>query len=429
MATPVPYNYRDPNYASYMASQTKPAPAPGLDTSAGKTLVPEYSTNPPPGEDASLGRWVGNQWVHWGPNFPNPADAVAPPPEAKTNDTPPPQTGTSTLTGGTVIDKSPAAPAAAPAPPATTVSDTYRDLISQMLNTSGPSTTASTAGTAPVRQTSTLVAPTATTVPFTKLDLPPPSQFDTLVHDQILKMLGGPTAEEAGKAAANSIPVSAYRNSILRDLGVQQAGAAEQSGLTGTQGSGGMAGQQEALRQAAGEKTATFTGQYVDKAMADRRAELQNAMDMAQKQGNFEDQQALQAQITALDNQIRAQANANQQFNTQSSLYLGQLGNEEDRYKNDISLYGTNLDADIRHEANANQRYQTEVQKLLGMSDVDLRRYLGDIQNQTNRYGIDVGANTSRYTTDLNANTAANELNQKAMQDQINDILKSLGLM
>jgi hypothetical protein len=217
------------------------------------------------------------------------------------------------------------------------------------------------------------VTPTRSAV---DLNLPPKSEYDQLVHDQIVKMLGGPTAEEAGKAAANSVPVSAYRNSMLRDLGVQQAGAAEQSGLTGTQGSGGLAGQQQALRQAAGESTAKFTGDYVDKAMADRRAELQQAMNMAQQQGNFEDQQALAAE-------------------------LARLNMEEERYKNDLSLYGTNVNAQLQSEQNANQRYATEVQKLLGMSDVELRRYLGDIQNQTNRYGIDVGAQTSDKNREL----------------------------
>ena len=220
-------------------------------------------------------------------------------------------------------------------PPATTISRTYNDIISQLLNTTGPTTTTGSS-----------------------FNAPPKSQFNQLVYDQIMKMLNGPSVEDVGKSAANSLPVSAYRNSMLRDLGVQQSAAAEASGLNGTQGSGGFQGRTEALRQAAGESTAKFTGEYVDKAMADRRAELQHAMDMAQQQGNFEDAQALQAEIARLD-------------------------------------------VEIRQQANANQRYATEVQKLLGLSDVELRRYLGGLQDATSRYGIDVGAQTAANRLEL----------------------------
>jgi hypothetical protein len=100
-------------------------------------------------------------------------------------------------------------------------------------------------------------------------------------------MLNGPSVEEVGRTAGNSLPVAAYRNSMLRDLDLKRSAAAEQAGISGTDQSGGFQGQTQALKQAAGEST-QFTGQYVDKAMADWRAELQNAMEMAQKQGNFE---------------------------------------------------------------------------------------------------------------------------------------------
>jgi hypothetical protein len=347
--------------------------------------APTDPTKPPPAppyaDQNRPGHWTGNQWIYndiiadptQDPNNPghfvggnwqydDPARAAMSPDERAAADAakavpPPPATTPATTTTPPASSSSAGGKTtAAPPPPSTTISDTYRDIFSQLLGSSAPSATPYNA-----------VTPTRTPV---DLNLPPKSDYDQLVHDQIVKMLGGPTAEEAGQAAAHSVPVSAYRNSILRDLGVQQAGAAEQSGLSGTQGSGGMAGQQEALRQAAGEKTATFTGNYVDKAMADRRAELQQAMTMAQQQGNFEDQQALAAE-------------------------LARLNMEEERYKNDLSLYGTNVNAQLQSEQNANQRYATEVQKLLGMSDVELRRYLGDITNATNRYGIDSTANTN----------------------------------
>jgi len=178
------------------------------------------------------------------------------------------------------------------------------------------------------------------------------------VHDQILKILGGPTAEEAGAAAGKSAPVNAYRQSMLRDLEKQRAGAAEMAGLTGTDASGGLAGTIQGLKQATGEATAKYAGEYTERAMAARRQELQQALQMAQQQGNFEDTQALQAEIARVD-------------------------------------------AEIRNTSNANQRYATEVQKLLGMSDTELRRYLGEMQNATNRYGIDVGAGTAAGRLDL----------------------------
>jgi len=219
------------------------------------------------------------------------------------------------------------------------VSSTYNEIIQQLLGSSSPGGGAPSSLTAPTRQN-------------LSLNLPPPSPYNDLVNAEIRRLLGGKSVEEVGKEAGSSLPVSAFRNSMLRELGVNQAGLAEQSGINGTQGSGGMAGRSEALRQAAGESTAQFTGQYVDKAMADRRAELQRALEMAQRQGQFEDAQALQAELARLDA-------------------------EEKRFQSEISLYGTGLDAEIRREQNANQRYANEINRLLGLSDIELRRELG----------------------------------------------------
>jgi hypothetical protein len=315
------------------------------------TTVEDYQNTkppPPPPDAKGPGRWVGNQWVSDAvyppgtggfpapgagidPNFPT---GLTPPPGIKTDYTsdwrPPGSETPAAPPTTTTSSTSSSGGSSAAAPPSTrTLSSTYNDIIGQLLNTSGPSN---------------VNAPT--------VNMPAASKFDQLVYDQIMKMLNGPTAEEVGKTAASSLPVAAYRNSMVRDLGVQQAGAAEQAGLNGTQGSGGFAGRTEALKQAAGESTAKFTGEYVDKAMADRRAELEKAMTMAQSQGQFEDAQALQAELARVDAQLRA-------------------------------------------EQNANQRYATEVQKLLGLSDTELRRYLGEMQNDTSRYGIDVTAGTN----------------------------------
>jgi len=342
-------------------------PIPTAPPSPPKTIEDYQNTPPPPPPPNAKGpgRWIGNQWVSdavYPPGtggFPAPGSDIDPnfpvgltPP--KGIDTPytsdwrppgyvdpaakPPATTTPSSSGGGT------APAPPPPAPSTTISSTYGDIIQQLLGAGPPSVSGPT------------------------INAPAPSQFDQIVHDQIVKMLGGPSVEDVGKAAATSLPVSAYRNSMLRDLGVDRARAAEQAGLSGVAGSGGFQGQTEALKQAAGESTAKFTGEYVDKAMADRRAELQNALDMAQKQGNFEDSQALSLELARVDAQIRAQANAN-------------------------------------------QAYATQVQQLLGMSDLELRRYLGTIQNDTNRYGIDTTANTS-----------ANDLNYKAFQDYLDSL-------
>jgi hypothetical protein len=336
-----------------------------------KTLEDYQNTPPPPPPSYAKGpgKWYGNQWMD--DAVAPPIDPYAPPEGGPSNPPPavpaPPTTGSSTSTG-TAEDRS---PTAAPPPPSggSTVSDAYRDIINQLLHTSGPST----GGSSIPR-------------PNTTINKPAPSEFDQMVHDQIVKLLSGPTAEEAGKAAATSMPVMAYRNSMMRDLGVDRAKAAEQAGITGLAGSGGFQGQAEGLRQAAGESTAKFTGEYVDKAMSDRRAELQRALDMAQKQGNFEDAAALEMELA--------------------------------RVNNELDLYKTDTDAEIRRQSNANQAYATQIQQLLGMSDLELRRYLGNLQNDTNRYQIGSAADTAADRTGFDYANMQTEF-EKWYQDKL----------
>jgi hypothetical protein len=211
-----------------------------------------------------------------------------------------------------------------------------------------------------------------------------PTTIQDAYRQSMMTLLNGPTPEQAAANVNQSAPVAAYRNEQLRGFDQARAGAAEQSGLTGMQGSGGFEGNVQALRQAAGENTATYAGEQANTLMAGRRAEILQGLQMAQASGQFDQSQALQKQLADLDASLR-----NRGFDIQQAL--GQ-------------------------ESNANQRYATEVQKLLGMSDTDLRRYLGEMQNATSRYGIDVGAGTAADRLGFDYT----DLNQRSYQDWLN---------
>jgi hypothetical protein len=330
--------------------------------------LPPERRNRPPG--APPGRWLGNQWIPDSINMPPPGAPPGVPghyenekwvvdPVVETVDTPaaPPTTTTQTTTN----TSSGGGGGGGGATTNTSVSSVYQNIIQQLLNTTGPSGGGGGGSslTAPVRATGS-----------DTFNVPAKSEFDKLVHDQILKLLGGPTPEEIGKQAATSLPVNAYRNSMLRDLEVKRARAAEEAGITGTDASGGFLGNVQGLKQAAGESTAKFTGEYVDKAMSDRRAELQRGVEMAQKQGNFEDQQSLQAEIARLQH-------------------------NEEMYRTDVTKYGAELNAEVQREANANQRFKIEVDKLLGMSDQELRKYIADKQFEASMSASGSAANSA----------------------------------
>jgi hypothetical protein len=220
------------------------------------------------------------------------------------------------------------------------------------------------------------------------IDDGPPTTIDEAYRQQLMRLLTGQTPEEAAANVNNSPAVAAFRNEQMRRADLAQAGEAEQSGLNGLQNSGGMSGHVEALRQAAGENTAGYAGDQANQVMAARRAEIMQAITLAQSQGQFEQSQALQLQLAKMDEALR-----NRGFNIEESL---------------------------GHEQNANQRYATEIQKMLGMDDTALRKYLGEMQNTTNRYGIDVTANTNADRLGLDWRKQLDDELQKELDRRLN---------
>ena len=114
----------------------------------------------------------------------------------------------------------------------------------------------------------------------------------------------GPTPDQVAASAGDSGVVRAYDTAQARAYDTNRANAAEAAAAAGYTGSGAQNTQAAGLAQTRAENEAQFTGQTALTLMNNRRADLQNALTMAQNAGQFDAAQGLQSELAQLDAEI-----------------------------------------------------------------------------------------------------------------------------
>src|SRR5215831_3769491 len=140
----------------------------------------------------------------------------------------------------------------------------------------------------------------STTAPGTN----PPTTINDVFRQSLLSQMQGPTPDQVAASAGDSGVVRAYDTAQARAYDTNRANAAEAAAAAGYTGSCAQNTQAAGLAQTRAENEAQFTGQTALTLMNNRRADLQNALTMAQNAGQFDAAQGLQSELAQLDAEI-----------------------------------------------------------------------------------------------------------------------------
>ena len=165
---------------------------------------------------------------------------------------------------------------------------------------------------------------------------PPKTPADAF-EAKLLELLNGPSPEEAAAGAGTSAQANAYRAGQQRNQARTRAQIAEENAAGG--GDVSNPGLEQAVRgldQQAGESEGAFVAQIASGMMADRRAELMQAMQMQASKGDADAARKTQMAIAQLDAEVRRRGYDVQQQLGDKDLelrkMLGLLGLSNDRY-------------------------------------------------------------------------------------------------
>ena len=183
----------------------------------------------------------------------------------------------------------------------------------------------------------------------------PAVDMESLARQRIIDLLNTPRTVDPN-TLRDSPEMQAVYLMAQRAEERDRAALAERAAAGGWSGSGGMEGGINALREQRGATEMQMMGQLATQYMERQREDLKAGIEYALNQGQFEDAQALQRELAALEAAIQREKIAADVSMNNAEIAL--------REKLGIG------DLDLRRE--------------LGLGELDLRRYLGDIDTDFN---------------------------------------------